>query len=64
MNNGTQDAAPRAGRNGGAGEGDALAQTKRELMQAELKLARARATMTTAEIDVRVLTARLRTLAK
>lgn len=64
MNNGTQEAAPRTGRIAHASEDDALAQTKRELMQAELKLARARATMTTAEIDVKVLTARLRSLAK
>ncbi|HEY0947106.1 MAG TPA: hypothetical protein VGD81_17620 [Opitutaceae bacterium] len=43
---------------------DALARTKRELLQAEVRLAKARATAASAEIDVKVLTARLKTLAK
>ena len=66
MNNGTTEAvtggvraAPRP-----AGNDDALAQAKRELMQAEVKLAKARATVVSAEIDIKTLTARLRALAK
>jgi hypothetical protein len=43
---------------------DALAQTKKELMQAEVRLARARTTVVTAEIDVKTLTTKLRALAK
>ncbi len=37
---------------------------KRELMQAEVRLAKARATVSGAEADVKVLNARLRALAK
>lgn len=69
MNNGTSDAAqaipacrPSANRN--AVDTDELSRTKRELMQAEVRLARARATMATAEIDVKMLTTKLRNLVK
>ncbi len=39
---------------------DELSQLKRQLLQAEVRLARARATAAGAEADVKVLTARLR----
>jgi hypothetical protein len=43
---------------------DELTQVKRQLMQAEVRLAKARATVSGAEADVKVLNTRLRTLAK
>ncbi len=43
---------------------DELTQLKRELMQAEVRLAKARATVSGAEVDVKVLNARLRSLTK
>lgn len=43
---------------------DELSQTKRELLKAEVRLARARATVAATEIDVKVLSARLKSLAK
>ena len=42
---------------------DELSKLKRELLQAEVRLARARATVVGAEIDIRVLNARFKTLA-
>jgi len=41
-----------------------LARLKRELLQAEVLLAKARATATGAEVDIRVLNARLKALAR
>ena len=46
-----------------AGE-DELSKAKRELLQAEVRLAKARATVVGAEIDIKIISARLRTLAK
>lgn len=43
---------------------DELSHLKHELMQAEVRLAKARATAAGAEIDIKVLTARLKTHAK
>ena len=43
---------------------DAMSRAKRELLQAEVRLAKARATIVTAEIDIKVLNARLKELAK
>jgi len=43
---------------------DELTRLKRELLQAEVRLAKARATMVTAEIDIKVLSARLKVVAK
>lgn len=43
---------------------DELTHVKRELMQAEVRLAKARATVSGAEADVKVLNARLRVLTK
>lgn len=42
---------------------DELSKLKRELLQAEVRLARARATVVGAEIDIRVLNARFKALA-
>lgn len=66
MNNGTTEPNLGAGRATAraATNDDALAQTKKELMQAEVRLAKARTTVVTAEIDVKTLTAKLRALAK
>jgi hypothetical protein len=41
-----------------------LSKAKRELLQAEVRLAKARATVVTAEIDIKVASARLKALAK
>lgn len=43
---------------------DELTKLKKELMQAEVRLAKARATVTGAEIDIKFLNARLRAIAK
>jgi hypothetical protein len=43
---------------------DALTRAKRDLMQAEVRLAKARATVVSAEIDIKTLTARLKSLVK
>jgi chromosome segregation ATPase len=69
MNNGTTDAAQVAthARSSQArlstGE-DELSRAKRELLQAELRLAKARATAAAAEVDIKVIGARLKALAK
>ena len=67
MNNGTNTptlvAATRSATRSNASE-DALTQAKRELLQAEVRFAKARATVVSAEIDIKVATARLRALAK
>jgi hypothetical protein len=43
---------------------DELSQLKRQLLQAEVRLAKARATVSGSEADVKVLNARLKSLAK
>jgi hypothetical protein len=70
MNNGTAESAqsdpssraPRSARAGGSA--DELTRLKHELLQAEVRLAKARATTVGAEIDIKVLSARLREFAK
>jgi len=64
MNNGTQEiaAAAHIGRNTTSAQ--QLETLKRELMKAEVRLAKARATVTGAEIDIKVLNARLKTFTK
>jgi hypothetical protein len=70
MNNGTAEAphtdqpsrAPRASR--ANVNQDELTRLKHELLQAEVRLAKARATTVGAEIDIRVLNARLKEFAK
>jgi hypothetical protein len=44
--------------------GDELSRLKRELMQAEVRLAKARATVAGAEVDIKVINARLKALTK
>ena len=44
--------------------GEELSRLKRELLQTEVRLAKARATVVAAEVDVKVLGNRLRALAK
>ena len=43
---------------------DELTKLKKELLQAEVRLAKARATVTGAEVDIRVLNARLKAVAR
>lgn len=70
MNNGTTDTPPTdrtattARNTRPSASADDLETLKRELMKAEVRLAKARATVTTAEIDIKVLSARLRSHAK
>jgi hypothetical protein len=70
MNNGNQETSPaapavtsaRASRL--AAFPDELSRLKHELLQAEVRLAKARATVTGAEIDIKVLNTRLKAFAK
>ena len=64
MNNGTQEltAAARGART--TTTTDELDTLKRELMKAEVRLAKARATVTGAEVDIKVLNGRLKGLMK
>ncbi|MFA5263897.1 MAG: hypothetical protein WC378_08710 [Opitutaceae bacterium] len=64
MNNGTQEltTAARGGRT--TTSPDELDTLKRELMKAEVRLAKARATVVSAEIDIKVLSTRLKAAAK
>lgn len=66
MNNSNSDSVQgTAGSRARFGTGqDELTRLKRELLQAEVRLAKARATMVTAEIDIKVLSVRLKELAK
>jgi hypothetical protein len=63
MNNGTTEIPtnrlPRA-----SDPSDELTKLKKELLQAEVRLAKARATIAGAEVDVKVLNTRLKALAK
>lgn len=62
MNNGTLDfSAPRPR---GSDTPDEITQLKKDLLQAEVRLAKARAVVTGAEVDIKVLTSRLKALAK
>ncbi len=62
MNNSTSEA-PATARNPRTTT-DELDTLKRELMKAEVRLAKARATVTGAEVDIKFLNARLKALAK
>ena len=70
MNNGNSEASqldlsPRSTRPGRSTANlDELTRLKHELLQAEVRLAKARATAAGAEIDIKVLNARLKTFAK
>lgn len=62
MNNGTSEA-PTTARNPRTTT-DELDTLKRELMKAEVRLAKARATVVSAEIDIKVLSVRLKAAAR
>jgi hypothetical protein len=62
MNNGTLEIP--ATRSRGSDTPDELTKLKKELLQAEVRLAKARATVTVAEVDVKVLNARFKALTK
>lgn len=62
MNNSTVELPPTRASRGGSS--DELIQLKKDLMQAEIRLAKARATITGAEVDIKVLNARLKAHAK
>lgn len=62
MNNGTVEL-PHT-RSHGSDAPDELTRLKKELLQAEVRLARARATVTGAEVDIKVLNGRLKAFAK
>lgn len=64
MNNGTLDATAAARQARTTSPADDLDTLKRDLMKAEVRLAKARATVVSAEIDIKVLSVRLRALAK
>jgi hypothetical protein len=57
MNSATAEAPPHSRPTGSP---DELPKLKKDLMQAEVRLAKARATVTGAEIDIKVLNARLK----
>jgi hypothetical protein len=57
MNNGNLDVQAQV-------NSEELTRLKRELLQAEVRLAKARATVTGAEVDIKVLNARLKAFAK
>lgn len=46
------------------GSGDELSRLKRELVQAEVRCGRARATVTVAELDIKAINSRIRELVK
>ena len=73
MNNGTIEtaqstshvrAAQTGAQTGQSAGADELSRVKRELLQAEVRLAKARATAAGAEVDIKVLSSRLKSLAK
>ncbi len=64
MNNGTQEPTTAARGVRTTTSADELDTLKHELMKAEVRLAKARATVTGAEVDIKFLNARLRALAK
>jgi hypothetical protein len=70
MNNGTLDTSPATPSTGSprtsrlASAADELSRLKHELMTAEVRLAKARATAAGAEVDVKVLTARLKSFSQ
>jgi hypothetical protein len=64
MNNGTQELTATARNPRTTTTTDELDTLKRELMKAEVRLARARATVVSAEIDIKVLSTRLKAHAR
>ncbi len=69
MNNANPEVIPpdrpvTSARNARSMGGDELSRLKRELVQAEVRLGRARATVTVAELDIRSINLRIRELTK
>lgn len=64
MNNGTAETSTSARTSRTPTTADELDTLKRELMKAEVRLAKARATVVGAEIDIKVLSTRLKVAAK
>lgn len=64
MNNGTSEATTSARNPRTPTTADELDTLKRELMKAEVRLAKARATVVSAEIDIKVLSTRLKAHAR
>lgn len=64
MNNGTSEAPATARNPRTPTTADELDTLKRELMKAEVRLAKARATVVSAEIDIKVLSTRLKAHAR
>lgn len=64
MNNGTTETPTSARNPRTPTTADELDTLKRELMKAEVRLAKARATVVSAEIDIKVLSVRLKALTK
>ncbi|GAB1488780.1 hypothetical protein MASR2M8_12270 [Opitutaceae bacterium] len=64
MNNGTSEAPATARHSRTTTTTDELDMLKRELMKAEVRLAKARATVVSAEIDIKVLSTRLKAHAR
>ncbi|MBI2512230.1 MAG: hypothetical protein HYV96_09625 [Opitutae bacterium] len=64
MNNGTSEAPATTRTPRTTTTTEELDTLKRELMKAEVRLAKARATVTGAEVDIKFLNARLKALAK
>jgi hypothetical protein len=64
MNNGTNESAQTVSRSLAGVSDDELSRAKRQLLQAEIRFAKARATIAAAEIDIKVAGARLKALAK
>ena len=63
MHNGTPLPLPRPSQEN-APTPDELSRAKRDLLQAEVRLAKARASVAAAEVDIKVLGSRLRAMAK
>jgi hypothetical protein len=64
MNNGNLQLPLARTSSDGPATADELSRTKRELLQAEVRLAKARASAAAAEVDIKVIGTRLRALAK
>jgi hypothetical protein len=64
MNNGTSETPASARSPRSPTSADELDTLKRELMKAEVRLAKARATIVSTEIDIKVLSTRLKAAAK
>lgn len=66
MNSGTAESTTPVSplRTGRAAGGDEISRLKRELIQAEVRLGRARATVTVAELDIKAINSRIRELVK